>query len=169
MVTWGIILLLCCAVLGLILRLRAVQHSARQTQKTLEGQTEALTALKNALAEKDGILAEKEALLAEKETALAEKEAALAQYAALPRPKLYLPDPEAPYGSYTVFYNENTGIYHADRACAPYQAVPTHLYQVMDHARPCKKCAEGLLPFPTPPQPQPQAEEDQLSLFPVDS
>lgn len=162
MVTWGIILLLCCAVLGLILRLRAVQNSACQTQQTLEGQTEALTALKKALAEKDATLAEKEELLAE-------KEAALAQYAALPRPKLYLPDPEAPYGSYTVFYNENTGIYHADRACAPYQAVPTHLYEVMDHARPCKKCAEGLLPFPTPPQPQPQDEEDQLSLFPADN
>lgn len=82
-----------------------------------------------------------------------------------PQQKLYLPDLPEPEADPLVYFNENTGIYHADRACAPYQAVPVSLAEVIGHARPCKKCAEGRFPSPAPLESPEEPEEDQLSLF----
>lgn len=130
-------------------------------QKSLEETATALAVQKTLTARQ---AEENQALLA----SLAEKESALAELSAL-KPKLYLPteedpQPEAPQEP-IVYYNENTGIYHADRFCAPYQAIETPISQIPPRARPCKKCAEGVLPTVSIPASQPREEENQLSLF----
>lgn len=149
---WGIVLILCCVILWLATGLRR----ARREQSALEGQLKASSATLDSQTREISRLKD----------ALNEAEAKCALCAPTETPGLYLPDPgaEAFPGSYTVFFNENTGIYHADRACAPYQAIPLPLEQVVDRARPCKKCAEGL--FPAPPEPPaPEEGADQISLF----
>lgn len=60
-------------------------------------------------------------------------------------------NPKKPYGDYTVYLNKKAGIYHVDSLCAPFMAVETHIFKVIDHARPCKKCAEGFFDFTTVP------------------
>lgn len=148
-------------------------HQASAARQAKENQL-----LRDSLAAKEAALAEAAAALdmqkdlfakqAEQtqllQKTLQEKDAALAELTA-PRPRLYLPDeaepqPEDPL----VYYNENTGIYHADRSCAPYQAVEMSLLQVPTQARPCKKCAERVLSLSVTPD-GPSEEEDQLSLF----
>lgn len=151
---WGIILVLCGIILWLALRLR----EAGRTRSALETHLEAEAAT----------LGSQVREISRLEAALAEAEAKCALCAPEEKPGLYLPDLEAEPlpGSQTVFFNENTGIFHADRACAPYQAIPLRLDQLAEGARPCKKCAEGLFPFPVPQEsPAPQEGEDQISLF----
>lgn len=195
MLAWGIAAVLCLALVcqGAFLRqkIRALDARQAQTDASLSETTQALhaqkaltirqtaemQALQKSLEETATALDAQKALTvrqAEENQALlaslAEKEAALAELTAPPKPKLYLPDeeepqPEAPQEP-IVYYNENTGIYHADRSCAPYQAIETPLSQLPPQARPCKKCAEGVLPLSPPPENQPEAE-NQLSLFDV--
>lgn len=105
---------------------------------------------------------------------LSEKEQQLAALTQPPEQKLYLPDlPEetaateedaGAFGQYTVYFNERTGIYHIDRYCAPHLVTETHLFKIIDHARPCKKCAEGFFPFSTVPDWYTE-DPSQLSLF----
>lgn len=61
-------------------------------------------------------------------------------------------NPEKPYGDYTVYINEKTGIYHVDRFCSSYSSRKAHIFNVIDHARPCKRCAEGFFDFSTVPE-----------------
>lgn len=109
---------------------------------------------------------------------LAEKEQQLAALSAPPAQKLCIPElpeeaqeepPEeeaGAFGQYTVYFNERTGIYHVDRYCAPHLVTETHLFKIIDHARPCKKCAEGFFPFSTVPDWYTE-DPSQLSLFDV--
>lgn len=173
MLAWGIVIGLCLAFLclGALLRqkIRALQASCARLETSLAEATQDLDSEKAHSAQQ---LAHNQALtaaLAEAEAALSEKTAALAALTTPDPPKLYLPenDAQGPETSAdtTVYYNENTGIYHADRACAPYQAVELPLSQVPSTARPCKKCAESILPAPTAPEAPPPESENQLSLF----
>lgn len=164
MLAWGFAAVLCLALVcqGVLLRrkIRAFEAQQARLDQTLAESAQALDAQKTLTAQQQEA---NQALLA----SLAEKEAALAELT--PKPKLYLPDeeeshPEEPQEP-IVYYNENTGIYHADRFCAPYQAIETLLSQVPPRARPCKKCAEGVLPPALLPADPPQEEENQLSLF----
>lgn len=163
MLAWGIVIGLCLALAcqGAFLRkkIRTLEDRCAQLDGSLE---ETAHALESQRARADQYQSAIDAL----QCTLAEKEAALEQLSAPPKPKLYLPDADAlEPEEITVYYNENTGIYHADRFCAPYQAIETPLSQVPPHARPCKKCAEGVLPSSLLPDDQPQEEENQLSLF----
>lgn len=165
----------------------AEQEELLSAQKALCAQkTSAVEALTTQLAQKDVTvetltvqLTQKEATIENLTAQLTQKEATVenltaqlaqtqAQLEALTPPqKLYLPndDPPEPPPVPPVYYNENTGIYHMDRACAPYQAIPLTPEQLPPHARPCKKCTEGHL-FPTPPETtQEENPESQLSLF----
>lgn len=50
-----------------------------------------------------------------------------------------------PWGDYTVYLNWKTGIYHANKHCAPCDAEETHLFFVLKtSARPCDRCARNL-------------------------
>lgn len=171
MLAWGIVAALCLAFLFreffLRRKIRALQSDCAHLTVSLEKAAQALDEQTSLAA---GRLEDKltlTAALAEKEAALAEKDAALAALTAPAKPKLYLPDKDAAESEQQplVYYNENTGIYHADRACAPYGAIELPLAQVPSQARPCKKCAEGMLPVPPLPPDQPDEEESQLSLF----
>lgn len=165
MLAWGIAVVLCLALVCQGAFLRQKIHALDTCQ----------TRLSQALEETAQTLEAQKALAAQQaETAqalrlsLAEKEAMLTELSA-PKPRLYLPDEEEPQmdtpREQIVYYNENTGIYHADRFCAPYQAIETPLSQIPSHARPCKKCAEWMF-SPPPPASQPLPEaESQLSLF----
>lgn len=162
MLAWGIAIGLCLALVcqGIFLRkkIRALETLCAQQDTSLKETSQNLETQK-------ALTAQCQTTVGELQTALAEKEAALEKLSAPPKPRLYLPDADIPDPEeITVYYNENTGIYHADRFCAPYQAIETPLSQVPPQARPCKKCAEGVLPAPVPPDDQPQ-EENQLSLF----
>lgn len=145
-------------------------HSARQAEET-QSLRDALAAKEAALAEAAASLDMQKDLFAKQaeqihflQKTLQEKDAVLAKLTA-PRPKLYLPDEAEPQPEdLLVYYNENTGIYHADRSCAPYQAVEMSLSQVPTQGRPCKKCAEWVLSLSAIPD-GPSEEEDQLSLF----
>lgn len=183
MLAWGIVAIVCLALVcqGVFLRqkIRALEARLVQTDASLSETTQALAeekqTLQKSLEESTTALGAQKALSARQAeeiqallASLAEKEATLAALSAA-KPKLYLPDeeelqPEQPQEP-IVYYNENTGIYHADRFCAPYQAIETPLSQVLPQARPCKKCAVGVLPSASVPAFQPQEEENQLSLF----
>lgn len=67
-------------------------------------------------------------------------------------PVYWKPNPRKPYGDYTVYYNEKTKLYHVDPLCASYSANITHIFSVINHARPCKKCAAGFFDFTTVPE-----------------
>lgn len=67
-------------------------------------------------------------------------------------PVYWKPNPRKPYGDYTVYYNEKAKLYHIDPLCASYSANITHIFCVIDHARPCKKCAAGFFDFTTVPE-----------------
>lgn len=169
--TWGIVAVLCCALGGQFVLFRRSKRALTARCAHQEAALADLAAQLKVQEDRCTRLAEdRQALTA----ALEGKTAEIARLSAPPRQKLYLPDSEEPpqepprkaFGRYTVYFNENTGIYHADRACAPYQAIEAHLYKVMDHARPCKKCAEGLFPFPEIPEPpREDPPSDQMSLF----
>lgn len=145
------------------------QEQLHSLQQTLTGQEALLSAQKALCAQKEAALEALTTQLAQKEATMESLTAQLAQTQAqlealTPRPKLYLPDDE-PAQAPPVYYNENTGIYHTDRACAPYQAILLAPEQLPPHARPCKKCAEGH-PFPAPPEAtQEEDSESQLCLF----
>lgn len=145
------------------------QEQLHGLQQTLAGQEALLSAQKTLCAQADATVEALVAQLAQKEAAMEDLTAQLTQTQAqlealTPRPKLYLPD-EEPAQVPPVYYNENTGIYHTDRACAPYQAIPLTPEQLPPHARPCKKCAEGHL-FPAPPEASREEDpESQLCLF----
>lgn len=163
MLAWGIAMGLCLALVcqGAILRkkIRALEIHCAQQDSALEEAAQNLDAQK-------ALTTQCQASIDTLQSTLAEKEAALEKLSAPPKPKLYLPDTDAlEPEEITVYYNENTGIYHADRFCAPYQAIDTPLSQVPPQARPCKKCAEGVLPSSLLPDDFPQEEESQLSLF----
>lgn len=66
-------------------------------------------------------------------------------------PVYWKPDPQKPYGDYTVYVNHHSGIYHVDRSCSSYQSKEDHIFNVVDYTRPCKKCAEGFFDFTTVP------------------
>lgn len=163
MLAWGIAMGLCLVLVcqGIFLRkkIRTLQARCARQDSSLEEATRALDAQQT-------LTAQYQTSIDTLQNALAEKEAALEKLSAPPKPKLYLPDADAPEPEeITVYYNENTGIYHADRSCAPYQAIETPLSQVPAQARPCKKCAEGVLPPSLLPNDHPLEEENQLSLF----
>ena len=54
---------------------------------------------------------------------------------------------EKPYGDYTVWYSRKSNIYHTDRFCASWESNKTHIFNVIEKGRPCKKCAEGFFNF----------------------
>lgn len=186
MLAWGIAMGLCLAFLcrGAFLwkKIRALEARCAQLDGSLEETAHALeeqnalttqhrntiVSLQQSLDEKDAVAAQQQDAIAVLQKALDEKNEALTTLAPPPKPRLYLPDDEEPATEdpldTVIYYNENTGIYHADRHCAPYQAIEMPLCQVPPQARPCKKCAEGILPHSLLPDDHPQ-EENQLSLF----
>lgn len=67
-------------------------------------------------------------------------------------PVFWKPNPRKPYGDYTVYLNKKTGIYHVDYFCAGYNSTETHIFKVIDIARPCQKCASGYFNFKSVPE-----------------
>ena len=66
-------------------------------------------------------------------------------------PIYWKPNMHKPYGDYTVYVNRTTGIYHVDRLCSSCRAVEDHIFNVVGHTRPCKKCADGFYSFSSVP------------------
>ena len=66
-------------------------------------------------------------------------------------PVYWKPNMLKPYGDYTVYINEKANIYHTDRLCGGYRSKEEHIFNVIDSARPCRKCAEGFYDFITAP------------------
>lgn len=66
-------------------------------------------------------------------------------------PVYWKPRLDKPYGDYTVFISLNSGIYHTDSFCAGYRTRKDHIFNVIGHARPCKKCAVGFFDFTSAP------------------
>ena len=62
-------------------------------------------------------------------------------------PIYWKPSVTKPYGDYTVYVNKNSKIYHVDYFCASIGSSRSHIFTVIQHARPCKKCAEGFFDF----------------------
>ena len=58
---------------------------------------------------------------------------------------------DKPYGDYTVFVSLNSGIYHTDSICAGYRRKQEHIFNVVGHARPCRKCAANFYNFTSAP------------------
>ena len=56
-----------------------------------------------------------------------------------------------PYGAYTVFINAKSSIYHTDYSCASSMSHQEHIFNVINYARPCKKCALGAFDFDNVP------------------
>ena len=187
MLAWGIVIGLCLVFLfqGALLRkkIRALQgrcaqldhcltettHSLKKQEALVTQRQNTIVSLQQSLDEKDAAATQQQDAIAALQKALDEKDEALTALMSPPKPKLYLPDDEEPAAEdpldTLVYYNENTGIYHADRHCAPYQAIEMPLCQVPPQARPCKKCAEGVLPSSPLSDDHPQEEENQLCLF----
>lgn len=67
-------------------------------------------------------------------------------------PVYWKPRPDKPYGDYTVFISLGSKIYHTDPHCGGYHTKKNHIFNVIDHARPCKKCAEGFFDFSSVPE-----------------
>ncbi|MBQ7355379.1 MAG: hypothetical protein IJW62_07665 [Clostridia bacterium] len=67
-------------------------------------------------------------------------------------PVCWFQNTEKPYGDYTVYLSKRSKIYHTDRYCASYNAETTHIFFVIDHYFPCKRCAESAFPFTTVPE-----------------
>lgn len=160
----GIVFVLLCWNVWLLWKGRKAQRIFHQEQEDMQGK---LNQAQLDTETEQAHCAQLEHQIQDLQETLAEKEQQIAQLTAPPKPILRIPDPEELPQEDTdgemVYFNEHTGIYHADRACAPYQAIPLPLAEVKDNARPCKKCAEGRLPAPeqTPLEPG----ESQLSLF----
>ena len=66
-------------------------------------------------------------------------------------PVYWKPRLEKPYGDYTVYVSLNSKIYHTDFFCSGYLAKKDHIFNVIGHARPCKKCAVGFFDFTSAP------------------
>lgn len=161
----GIVFVLLCWNVWLLWKGRKAQRIFRQEQEDMQGK---LNQAQLDTEAEQALCAQLEHQIQDLQETLAEKEQQIATLTAPPAPKLCIPDPETLPAEDTeciVYFNEHTGIYHADRACAPYQAIPLPLAEVKDNARPCKKCAEGRLPAPTQEQTPPEPGESQLSLF----
>lgn len=162
----GIVLLLSGCMVGLMVRYRKMQGHFRQELTEIQS---LLEQSRQEYAREQTHYAQLEQQMQSLKQTLSEKESEIAALTAPPKPKLCIPQlEEIPPESDTpcmVYFNENTGIYHIDRACAPYQAIPMPLQDVIDHARPCKKCAEGRIPSPTPDQTPEEGTENQLCLF----
>ena len=62
-------------------------------------------------------------------------------------PVFWKPNANKPYGDYTVFVSPKSNIYHTDRFCSGYRAKEEHIFNVIEHYRPCRKCAEGFFDF----------------------
>lgn len=100
---------------------------------------------------------------------LTQKDTEIARLSALSTQKLCLPlDEESPdrEEAIAVYLNPRTGIYHADRFCAPRSAVETYREQLPENACPCKKCGKNVWSKPLPIQPcESEDTAGQLSLF----
>lgn len=66
-------------------------------------------------------------------------------------PVYWKPDVHKPYGDYTVFVCSKSNIYHADRFCSGYMAREDHIFNVIGHCKPCKKCAKNFFDFTEAP------------------
>ena len=66
-------------------------------------------------------------------------------------PIFWKTDPEKPYGDYTVYIGDKANVYHVKRYCSSYHSRTDHIFNVIEHARPCKKCAEGFFSFDSVP------------------
>lgn len=168
----GIILPLCCYVIWQARDFRKKQTLFHQELGSVRSQLEQARqdseAWQALCAQREQLIQDLRYTLANKEEMLLVQQEEITRLAAPPKPKLYLPDPEEPSQEAVcmVYFNENTGIYHADRACAPYQAVAIPLADIGETARPCKKCAEGRLPSPAAQEaPAQEDEDDQMCLF----
>ena len=67
------------------------------------------------------------------------------------KPIYWKPSIDKPFGDYTVYINRTSHIYHIDRYCASYYADKAHIFDVINHSRPCKKCAQGAFDFTKAP------------------
>lgn len=64
-------------------------------------------------------------------------------------PVFYNSDFSKPYGDWTVYINQKSGIYHLDYFCSSYSSERSHLFNVLGtNIRPCKKCASGKIRLP---------------------
>lgn len=66
-------------------------------------------------------------------------------------PVYWKPRPDKPYGDYTVYWNQKSGVYHTDRHCSAASVIESHLFIVYKHARPCRKCALECIYFKSLP------------------
>ena len=62
-------------------------------------------------------------------------------------PIYWKPNTEKPYGDYTVWYSSKSHTYHTDKYCASWKSKRTHIFNVIEKGRPCKKCAENYFDF----------------------
>lgn len=67
-------------------------------------------------------------------------------------PIFWKQNPLKPYGDFTVYLNKSTNIYHIDKSCSPYSFKCEHIFNVIDSARPCRKCAVGFFNFRHAPE-----------------
>lgn len=67
-------------------------------------------------------------------------------------PIFYKENEDKPYGDYTVYFSSRSNIYHIDRFCAAFGSVKTHIFNVIEYGRPCKKCADGFFDFEVVPE-----------------
>jgi hypothetical protein len=63
------------------------------------------------------------------------------------KPVYWKPNMKKPYGDYTVFISSKANIYHTDRICSGYHSKEAHIFDVIGHYRPCRKCADGFFAF----------------------
>jgi len=66
-------------------------------------------------------------------------------------PIYWKPDKNKPYGDYTVYISIRSNVYHTNPHCASYTSRQAHLFDVMDHMSPCKKCAINAFNFESVP------------------
>lgn len=163
---WGIIVILGCVLVYQLLRFRKERSLWQVERSSLCDQ---LDSASQALTRQEALANRQDQSLQTLTEQLAEKEDLIARLRSEVSPTL---SPTASEDSspqaevFTVYFNENTGIYHMDRACAPYQAISIPLADLEETARPCKKCAEGRLPSPTALEaPTQEDEDDQMCLF----
>lgn len=71
---------------------------------------------------------------------------------------------EKPYGDYTVYMSPKSQVYHTKQFCTSYHPKTEHIFNVIDLARPCKKCAEGYFDFTTVPDWY-RTSNEQISIF----
>lgn len=62
-------------------------------------------------------------------------------------PIMWKPDPNKPYGDYTVYRSPKSKVYHIDKYCAGYAAQKDHIFNVITTCRACQKCAHNYFNF----------------------